>query len=358
MLRYLEIKHQLQELIETLPTGTKLTPRIKLCKQLDTTRATLDKALRELEVEGYLASRKGSGTYVSSIPSEKPVALENWGVIVPNIMDPIYPGLVRGIENVAQSYGLSITLCNSDNSLEKQEMYIKRLILLGVSGFIIVPVVSNSLDDACRLYRQLCSGQVPFVFCNRGVDGIDAPVVTSNSYYGGYIATRHLIHNEYKKIAYISKTRYSTSIERLNGCISAILESGLEVRDEWMVLSCGQGNDDDVYVRLRSMLDKPQRPDAVFCFNDKIAAIAYRAVRDLGLRVSDDVGIIGYDNAEINEARSPALSSVAYKNVEIGEYASKLLFRMTNGERISDLGYTLFQPEVIQRESCLGPCEN
>lgn len=355
MLRYLKIKNQLREMVESMPVGSRLTSRVTLSQQMDTTRATLDKAIGELEHEGYLVSKKGSGTYVSSLPHEKPALIENWGVIVPNIMDPIYPGLVRGIENVAQRYGLSISLCNSDDSSEKQEMYIRRLIMLGVSGFIIVPVISNSLEEACRLHRQLAGSRLPFLFCNRGVDGIEAPVITSNSYYGGYIATKHLIQRGYRRIAYVAKRKYSTSMERCSGCISAQLESGLNVHGGWMILHADRPGDPPLFERIYAMLKEEERPDAIFCFNDEVARTAYDAICKAGLRVSEDVGIIGYDNESSCSLYTPGITSVSYKNVEIGERAGELLYKMVSGQPAPEFSYELLQPEIVERESCLGP---
>lgn len=356
MLRYLEIKNQLREMVEEMSVGTKLPARTILSRKMDTTRATLDKAIGELESEGYLVSKKGSGTYVSCIPNEKPTALiENWGVIVPNIMDPIYPGLVRGIENVAQRYGLSISLCNSDDSSEKQEMYIRRLILLGVSGFIIVPVIPNSLDETCRLYRQLSGSRLPFIFCNRSVDGIEAPVITSNSYYGGYIATKHLIEKGYRRIAYVAKRKYSTSMERCSGCISALLENGLEVHGALMILHADSTGERTLFKRMYDMLLTGERPDAIFCFNDEVARTAYEAIKKAGLSVSDDVGIIGYDDESSCCLYTPQITSVSYKHVEIGERAGELLYKMVNGQPAPEFSYFFLQPEIVERESCLGP---
>lgn len=355
MLRYLEIKNQLREMVEGMPVGRRLTSRVALCRQLDTTRATLDKAIAELESEGYLVSRKGSGTYVSSLPNEKPASIENWGVIVPNIMDPIYPGLVRGIENAAQRYGLSISLCNSDDSIEKQEMYIRRLILLGVSGFIIVPVISSNLEETTRLYRQLAGSRLPFIFCNRGVDGIEAPVITSNSYYGGYIATKHLIQKGYRRIAYVAKKKYSTSMERCSGCISALLEGGLRVNGAHMILHAGGSNEAVLRERICHMLSEEGRPDAIFCFNDEVARAAYQAAREAGLRISKDLGIIGYDDDSSCSLYMPQITSVSYRNVEIGERAGELLYKMVSGQPAPEFSYFFLQPEIVERESCLGP---
>ncbi len=350
MLRYKEIKNALLDEISYMKAGEKLKSRPYLCRKLDTTRATLDKAIKELEREGYLFSQNGSGTYVRERFSGLSMQGNNWAVIVPNVMDAIYPGLVRGVENIAQKHGVNVILCNSDNDGEKQEHYIKRLISNGVDGFIMVPVICNRLEDNLKLYKRLTEAQIPFVFCNRSIEGIDAPVITSNDFYGGYIATRFLIGKGYRKIAYIAKEKYKTSMDRCHGYISALIENGLEVNRK--IISLENGGQPGK--KFLSMLEDGQEIDAVFCFNDRVAREVYGAVGQVGLRISEDVGIVGYDNDDFGNLLSPRLTSVSYKNVEIGEKAAEVLWKLIRKESKSDFQYYLFQPAILERESCRG----
>lgn len=159
--------------------GKPLPSRPHLCDKLQTTRTTLDRAVQELEKEGVVYSKSGSGTYAIGILKGKVDTVENWGVIVPSISEEIYSLLTRGIENIACRRGANIILCNSDNDPEKQKYYIKRLLLAGVSGFIIVPIISYNVEVSNILYGTLLKSNIPFVLCNRSVEGIHAPTVRS-----------------------------------------------------------------------------------------------------------------------------------------------------------------------------------
>lgn len=354
MLRYKEIKLQLKEMIAKIPANEKIPSRAVLCQELDTTRSTLAKAIKELETEGLLVSKGGSGTYVSMLFENEAKLSGNWGVIVPNIMDSIYPGLVRGVENIAQEFGINVNLCNSDNDSEKQEQYIKRLMISGVSGFIIVPVITNDYNENYHLYQQLSDSKIPFVFCNRGIEGIDAPIVTSNSFYGGYIATKYLLNHGYKKIAFVAKQKYSTSLERCYGYVSALIEAGKMVRDEFIIMNCDKTEELRGFREIKLLLENEDRPDAIFCFNDELVKTVYNVMNEMGLQVSTDVGIIGYDNVDLCGMLLPPSTSVAYKIVEIGEKAAEVLKQMMQKQPISQFNYSLFQPEIIERESCKG----
>ena len=114
-MRYQEIKKQLIEMIGAMDPGIRLPSRPIMCKQLDTTRTTLDRAIKELEREGVLSSRNGSGTYVVGLIAGTAPHIENWCIIVPNVMDDIYPSLIRGIdtaEPILSSAILTMTLTN------------------------------------------------------------------------------------------------------------------------------------------------------------------------------------------------------------------------------------------------------
>lgn len=348
MLRYKEIKRDLLLELSKYTPEDRLPSRPFLCKKLDTTRTTLDKAIRELEEEGFLISKKGSGTYVAGLLEGGTSPIGNWGVIVPNVMEEIYPGLVRGAENVAQRYGVNTIICNSDNDPDKQEQYVKRLLLSGVSGMIIVPVVSNDIRVNFRLYNQLASAKTPFVFCNRSVEGINVPTVTSNDFYGGYIAAKHLIAHNYRNIAYIAKLKYKTSIDRCQGYLSALMEQGLPINRKLIRF------DSDCYRAMKDLIESSEALDAVFCFNDEVAQKCYQAISESGKQISDDIGIIGYDNTDTCKMLPVPLTSVAYKNYEIGEKAAELLWGMINHQPLLDFEYYLFQPSIVERNSCMG----
>lgn len=354
MLRYKEIKNLLLQEIASLSPGDKLLSRPKLCKKLDTTRATLDKAIKELEAEGYLSSKDGSGTYLVELFDKSPHVANNWGIIVPDVMYSIYSGLVRGAEDIAQQHDINIIICNSDNQPEKQEQYIKRLLLSGVSGIILVPVISNSIRENFHLYNQLANIKTPFVFCNRSVEGIHVPVITSNDFYGGYIATKHLIAKGYRHIAYISGKKYVTSTERCQGYLSALIEAGIEVNRKHIVFSDDEGQYETGYDLLHRLLEMDMPLDAAFCFNDKIASGCYGTLNEKQITISDEFGIISYDNTDICLKLEPKLTSVSYKNVEIGTKAAEILWKMITKQYVPDFEYYLLHPDLIIRESCLG----
>jgi DNA-binding LacI/PurR family transcriptional regulator len=358
MLRYKEIKNLLETEIAKLNSNERLPSRPELCKKLDTTRTTLDRAINELVTEGLLFSRRGDGTYVAAPGDELSVHKGNWGVIVPDVTEPTFCGIVRGVENVAQSYGINLILCNSDFHIEKQEQYLKRLSHSGVSGLIIVPVASGDIEENYRLYSQLIELKVPFVFCsNRNVEGFNASVVASNDYYGGYLATRHLVEKGYHHIAYISDQKFRTSVERCQGYITALMENKIEINHEIIVMNVMKEKNQlqpAGYETMKKILASDQIVDAVFCYSDRLIRGVYQAISEAGLIVSDDIGVVSFDNTDICEKLTPAVTSIIYKSLEIGTKAAEVLYKQINGKVLSDFECYLFQPDLVVRDSCLG----
>ena len=353
MLRYQEIKQMLHERILGMDVGSKLPSRPELSRLLDSSRATVDKAIRELTEEGLLTSRFGSGTYVARRIEGVVEKSDNWCVIIPDIRETIYASLTSAIEAYANALHTNVIICNSDGDGDKQIQYIQRMVHSGISGFIIVPVVASRITENYRLYSSLLDSKLPFVFCNRSIEGIKVPIVTSNDFYGGYIATKHLLDQGYREIAYVAGERYSTSINRCQGYLSALMERGLPVQRHRMLFMPEPFYHDwqMIYDKTTGLLHRDREIDAVFAFSDEIALQVHLAASDAGLSMPGDIGIIGYNDTEACMRVRPALSSVAYMATEIGEMAAKLLQKQIDGQLDDEFAYYLFQPEIRARGS-------
>lgn len=351
MLRYKEIKLMLTELIAGMNNGDRLPSRTVLSKRLDSSRATIDKAIRELTEEGMLESRFGSGTYVARKLDGVAINQENWCLIVPDISEAIYAGLASGVESAAKERNANVILCNSESNAEKQAEYIERLILAGIDGFLIVPAITRNVTENISLYRSLCRSNIPFVFCNRDVEGVTAPIIKSNDFYGGYIATLHLIDQGYRNIAFLARQRYRTSVDRCQGYISALQQRGIEI-DRKRILMLDHQTVEDCGAELLRLLDEGVCMDAVFCFNDSIALEVMRRLQERGVRIPEDMGILGYDNIDACQLAHPPLTTVSYKTVDIGRMAARVLGKLLDEGGKEGFAYYLMQPEIVVRDSC------
>jgi DNA-binding LacI/PurR family transcriptional regulator len=351
-LRYMQIKDQLIRNISSLNPHDRLPSRTVLSETFQAARTTIERAISELIGEGLLYARDGSGTYVSEPVvngrnSHDGKEIKNWGLLIPDILHYNYPDIVRGASDVASENDINLIICNTDNSYEKQTRHIHKLIDSRVQGVMIVPAIDGAMDFTP--FYKLKEAGIPFVFCHRSLEGIQAPRVISNNFYAGFIATKHLLAAGRTRIAYISRPVYSASSERYQGYVCALAEANIPVRKEWVVFESAFESDGEGFYSALRMMQQDERPDGIFCFNDRIAKGTYDAASEMGLTVGTDIGIIGCDNTNICENLPTKLTSVKFQTFEMGIQAAGLLL---NGAAC-DNTILVLQPELIIRESSL-----
>lgn len=353
-LRYQEIKQALLELASQSRPHSKLPSRKELCERYLVTRTTVDRAVNELMSEGYLYSLNGSGTYVADHATNG-LALAhegvNMAVLLPNIMEDTYPGILRGIEDAMQISGVNVSICNTDNDFEKQISYIQRLFRSHVDGIIIIPAISEVGNGSDHLRDLLENISFPVVFCNRSIPGVHKPLVTCNDYYGGYIATKHLIEMGYRRIAFLCSRPYLTSNSRYQGYQAALWEAGIDFDPDLIQIEENESCPETGITGMDNLLNRTV-PDAVFSFNDQLAGGAMKALEKHGLQCGRDIGLIGYDNTPICDILHPALTSVSYGEYENGRLAAEMLLKMILNPQFKAPHLTTTLPKLFIRESC------
>ena len=352
MFSYQQIKERLLHDIRRMPSDSKLLSRPELSKKYLVSRTTIDRAISELIGEGLLYARDGSGTYVAKAV-EAPKSLNDfftsWGVILPDIRHDTYPGILRGIEDVANANGINIVICNSDNEERKQADYIIKLIASRVSGIIIVPALIPRTDP--EIFFHLEHAGIPLVFCNRAIEGVDAPKVFSNNFYGAYKITRHLLSNGYKRIGFITRTWYSIAFERFQGYLSALAEAGVQSNEKLYTFTADADGCIDETVAARTLINAKDPVDAIFCFNDSIAWNVFWELDKAGKRIGKDFGLVGYDNTHICDQCPIKLTSMDFRTYETGHESAKLLLMMTKKEPLEKNKVIVLHPKLEIRES-------
>lgn len=348
---------QLLTEIKKMPAHGKLPTRVELMKKYSVTRTTVEKAISKLMGEGFLYAKTGSGTFVAprkeTNADKSGVNSEVWAVIIPSISFDVYPFIIRGIEDVAQKYGIGVRICNTDNNAEKQAWYLNRLFEEGVDGLIVIPAVPyQGTAESFKLWIE--SGK-PFIFCNRSVPLVSAPRVVTNSFYGSLMATRHLLQSGYRRIAYISSQMYSLSEERFMGYLAAFHEFGIEVREEYVVLY-EPTNEDGFKVGewgAKKVLSLKEPPDAICCFNDRIALNVIKEIERHDYKIGVNFGVTGFDDIEACTLIRPQLTSVLFPKYETGQCAAELLYSYTHGAEYDRTYFKVLMPNLIIRESSL-----
>jgi len=267
------------------------------------------------------------------------------GLVLPDISNPFFPSLTRGVEDTANKYGYNIILCNTDNNKKKEETYINVLKENNVDGIIYTSVVSNK-DKSVKMLLQ---SRIPFVLLDRSINAADIPEVITDGESGMQQMVEYLIANGHRRIAYISGPGNNSPAEqRLEGYSKALLSAGIPI--DHTIIKGGDYNISSGYRCMKELLDLGADFTAVACANDLIAVGAMEMLKEKGIRVPADISITGYDDIYLAGVLTPKLTTIAQPKYEMGSLAAELLIKLVQGDEIKER-QVILQPSLIERES-------
>ena len=271
------------------------------------------------------------------------------GMVIPDITNPFFPGVVRGVEDVAYKRSFRVILCNADNDPSKEESYVRELRSYHIAGLLIIPAAGADIASHLRAYA---SASVPVVCIDRVPDGWKGDAVLVANAEGAYLATRHLIEMGHKRLAVIAgPLGLTNAAERLKGFTRALNEARIEIEPEF-VQEARFDTASGYQAALRVLRMLP-RPTAIFACNDLMAFGVLQAARELNLRCPDDVSIAGFDSLEFTKFTDPSLTSVYQPGYQLGATAARLLLQRVDGLRSAPKKVLL--PTELKRRNSVGP---
>ncbi|MGD8169126.1 LacI family DNA-binding transcriptional regulator [Herbiconiux sp. P16] len=272
------------------------------------------------------------------------------GIMVLDVSNPFFTDIARGVEDTLTSFGRSLILGNSAESATRELSYLDLFEEQRVSGLLITPV-GNVLT---RLERLRERGS-PVVLVDRHENARSFSSVSVDDHRGGQIAAEHLLDGGRTSIAFVGGPRAVLQVaQRSGGAQDAVRERGAR---PLRVLELDSMRADAGRVGAEQLLALPaaERPDAVFAANDLIALGVLQALTHAGVRVPDDIAIIGYDDIYFAANAAIPISSIRQPAWEMGRTATELLMAEIDAPRGTDFRHVVFQPELIVRESTSRP---
>jgi len=274
------------------------------------------------------------------------------GMIIPDITNPFFPGVVRGAEDIAFSNGYRLVLCNIDNDHSKELAHLKELRTYLPAGLIVIPSNFSDLTAQVESYRRAGTG---VVCVDRLPKNWAGDSVTANNQEGALNATRHLIDMGHKRLAMIVGPLHLTNAkDRLNGFKRALREAKIHISAEYIQETTFDKHGG--YSKTHLLLHLIPRPTAIFAGNDMIALGALRAIREAGLRCPEDVSVMGFDDLDLAEATNPPLSSVSQSGYQLGTTAGHMLIERLHGDR-SPARHIILPTTLVLRSSVAAPVQ-
>ncbi len=267
------------------------------------------------------------------------------GLVLPDIENPFFTSLVKGVEQAASARGWNVIFCNTDEDVRREEALVRTLVDRKIDGLVLCPSAGPHEYMARYLERRF-----PVVTVNRALRDLPLPAVTSDNSQGAYEATRHLLAKGLRRLALILGTpNLSTTEDRLAGCRRAAEEFGLAPED--LLLAVGHARTAQGFQAAQDCLNMSPRPEAIFAFNNLMAEAALMAIHRRGIRCPADIALIGFDDFRSAAALTPPLTVVEQNPAGIGTKAVEELTRViVTGEATQALH--LIPTRLIIRASC------
>ncbi len=270
------------------------------------------------------------------------------GVITPNL-DYVLSKMVTGIDEVASEAGYTVMVCQSDESFGREMVNTKRLQESLVDGLIY------SVSSETKIFehiKKIQNKKIPLVLFDRVVEGIKAPRVRLDNREGGILATKHLLQQGYKRIAILAgPENLEISNERMAGYLQVLKQNKIKV-DKDLIIHC-DFNQAYAYEATKELLSMRKRPDAIFTISDRMAIGAMLAIKEKGLSMPKEIGLVGFNNEPITNLVTPAITSVEMFASEIGRAAAKLFIEMMHSDDDMSTSETVIKPKLVIRESSL-----
>ncbi len=280
------------------------------------------------------------------------------GLIIPSITNPFYPSIAQGVEDIAIENGYNIFLCNTFRNQAKEENYIKTLASKQVDGTIFASAVLN-LSGLEELHKR----KIAIVTFDKRIDNNDFDCIQFDNVKGGEMAVNYLFSLGHRNIGFISTSFASAShIDRLAGYKKAHAEAGFPVNPNYIredkdhnKVNLQTNYEQNIGLKLASeLLEECPEVTAIFAVND-VTAMGVIKLKQKGVRIPEDLSVIGFDDIFIAEMLDPPLTTIVQPIYKMGQQAAKLLISMIEGKEKDSKEprhVLIYSPELMIRNSC------
>ena len=334
----------------TFAMGDKLPSENELAVQFDLSRQTVRHAVDLLEQQKLVRRVRGSGTYVGEtarIVREK--SYRNIAVISTYVDSYIFPPVLRGIERVLSRAGYTMQVAFTGNRIERERDILDSILEKGgIDGLIVEPARSALPNPNLHYYRKLMEQQVPILFFNCMYTELGLPCVALDDRLVGRKATEYLIRAGHEKIGGIFKCDDGQGHLRYAGFIDAIQGAGRKV-DGKKVVWLATEDVDNLGQWPEYLLHRLQDCTAIVCYNDEVAHILTGICAKKGIRIPEDLSIVGVDNSDLAIMGEVQITSFPHPMDALGKKAAENMIRMIENPYFD--GDYRFDSEIIERES-------
>ena len=326
-----------------------------IAQELGVSIGTVSKVLREhpdisVETRERVRKRMAELNYRPNLAARALVTgrTHTIGLVVPDLVHPFFAEVASALSRLLRKQGYSLIISSSDEDLDSESRAIDHLLERQVDAMILA---SSQKDPA--FFRNIETQKTPFVLIDRKPEGAKVNFVGADDQEVGRIATEHLIEMGCRRIAHIGGPGISTALGRLRGYQQALQRHGLPLDPKYVISRehADEASDATGYEAMKALLAAKRAPDGVFCYNDPTAMGAMQAALDQGIRIPQDLALIGSGNVRYAKFLRVPLSTIDQHSDEIGDRAAKLALKLIESKSLPKAKSILLTPQLVVRES-------
>jgi len=273
---------------------------------------------------------------------------ETIGLVVGDVSDPFFGAMVKAVDEIAWQTGNFLLIGNGYHNEEKERQAIEQLMRHRCAALVVH--AKKIPDDELEKLMQQMPGMV---LINRSLPAFQQRCIALDDRYGAWLATRHLIQQGHDQIAFICSTHtISDAEERLQGYYDALKEHSLPCNDR--LVAFGEPDEVGGELAMTELLGRGRNFTAVACYNDSIAAGALAVLSDNGIRVPEEMSLIGFDDVLVSRYVRPRLTTIRYPIVTMAQQAAELALALANNQPLPEVTNT-FNPTLVRRHSVSPP---
>jgi LacI family transcriptional regulator len=270
------------------------------------------------------------------------------GLVAPSLLHPFFAEIALALSGAIRNKGYFLIVSSSEEDPELEREEVSRLLGRRLDALVIASAGSN-----VEQFERMDSKAQPYVLIDRDLAGLTANFVGINDEKAGWLATEHLIDMGCRRVAHIRGQDNSTGIGRFEGYRQALRHRGIPYSEDYVVRrsfvdteTTRQGAE-----AMRILLERDPRPDGVFCFNDPLAIGAMGTIFEAGLRVPEDIALIGCGNLPNNDCLRVPLSSIDQHSQMIGQRAAELVLNLIESKQTPRARTIILEPSLVARSS-------
>lgn len=351
--KYELIKNKIKEEIEAgdYRIGAKLPTESELMARFSVSRFTVRRAITDLENENYVYKVQGGGMFIDNWHA--PVATgptKLIGMITTHIAHYIFPNIISGVDRAASKQGYTMLVANTHNDPKRERKALLSMLDNNVAGLIIEPTQSAFNKENLDIYRHIDELKIPIVFINAIYEGLNYPVVKQYDEIAEKHLVEYLFEKGHNKILGVFQVDDLQGVRRMNGFIGAYQQQPELALNSSTIMYQSSDPINMVLEKVEQYLKVNSEITAIVAYNDQIAIQIYDLIHEMGLKMPDDISIVGFDDYHLDEYVTPKLTTMTHEKERMGSDAANLLIKAINGEQVESLNY---EPAFIERESVM-----